>query len=301
MDGNYAGLPGGASAQQVPGMAGMGVPPNYAMPASYMQQFAAAQAQTEQLRRFWVEMKEEAGRAGTDPLEFKNQQLPLARIKKIMKSDEDVRMISAEAPVLFAKACEYFILELTLRAWGAAEETKRRTLQRSDIATAIARTDIFDFLVDTVPREEANPPPASGPAIGAMPGQQGMGMYNPGAMQQQYMPGMMPGAGGMGSASGPGGAAASSMAMQLPNGAVGAPGGLHNAPGNMGMAGGGAMGMYGANPLGFSMPPNMYMAQQQQQAQQAGMAAALQQQQQQQAQQAAKQAAVDGAGGGGRP
>ena len=63
-------------------MAGMGVPPNYAMPPAYMQQYAAAQAQTEQLRRFWVEMKEEAGRAGTDPLEFKNQQLPLARIKK---------------------------------------------------------------------------------------------------------------------------------------------------------------------------------------------------------------------------
>ena len=41
--------------------------------------------------------------------------LPLARIKRIMKSDEDVRMISAEAPVLFAKACEMFILELTLR------------------------------------------------------------------------------------------------------------------------------------------------------------------------------------------
>jgi hypothetical protein len=33
-----------------------------------------------------------------------------------MKSDEDVRMISAEAPVLFAKACELFILELTLKA-----------------------------------------------------------------------------------------------------------------------------------------------------------------------------------------
>jgi len=36
---------------------------------------------------------------------FKNHQLPLARIKKIMKSDEDVRMISSETPVLFAKAC----------------------------------------------------------------------------------------------------------------------------------------------------------------------------------------------------
>ena len=43
--------------------------------------------------------------------------LPLARIKKIMKSDEDVRMISAEAPVLFAKACELFILDLSMRAW----------------------------------------------------------------------------------------------------------------------------------------------------------------------------------------
>jgi hypothetical protein len=32
-----------------------------------------------------------------------------------MKSDEDVRMISAEAPVLFAKACELFILDMALR------------------------------------------------------------------------------------------------------------------------------------------------------------------------------------------
>lgn len=48
--------------------------------------------------------------------DFKNHNdLPLARIKRIMKSDEDVRMISAEAPVLFAKACEMFILELTKR------------------------------------------------------------------------------------------------------------------------------------------------------------------------------------------
>ncbi len=38
-------------------------------------------------------------------------------------------MISAEAPVLFAKACEIFILELTLRAWMHTEENKRRTLQ----------------------------------------------------------------------------------------------------------------------------------------------------------------------------
>jgi hypothetical protein len=38
-------------------------------------------------------------------------------------------MISAEAPVMFAKACEMFILELTLRSWIHTEENKRRTLQ----------------------------------------------------------------------------------------------------------------------------------------------------------------------------
>lgn len=86
--------------------------------------------------------------------DFKNHQLPLARIKKIMKADEDVRMISAEAPVVFSKACEMFILELTLRSWIHTEENKRRTLQKNDIAGAITRTDIFDFLVDIVPRDE---------------------------------------------------------------------------------------------------------------------------------------------------
>ena len=65
-----------------------------------------------------------------------------------MKSDEDVRMISAEAPVLFAKACEMFILELTLRAWGNSEKCKRKTLQKEDIDSAIKNTDIFDFLVN---------------------------------------------------------------------------------------------------------------------------------------------------------
>ncbi|KAF7142968.1 hypothetical protein RHSIM_Rhsim05G0210500 [Rhododendron simsii] len=65
-----------------------------------------------------------------------------------------VRMISAEAPIIFAKACEMFILELTLRSWIHTEENKRRTLQKNDIAAAISRTDVFDFLVDIIPRDE---------------------------------------------------------------------------------------------------------------------------------------------------
>ncbi|KAH0461954.1 hypothetical protein IEQ34_009529 [Dendrobium chrysotoxum] len=85
---------------------------------------------------------------------FKNHNLPLARIKKIMKADEDVQMIAAEVPVVFARACEMFILELTHRAWTHAEKNKRQTLQKNDIADAISRTDIFDFLVDIVPTIE---------------------------------------------------------------------------------------------------------------------------------------------------
>ncbi|KAI5806654.1 histone-fold-containing protein [Peziza echinospora] len=87
--------------------------------------------------------------------DYKVHQLPLARIKKVMKADPEVKMISAEAPILFAKGCDIFITELTIRAWIHAEENKRRTLQRSDIASALAKSDMFDFLIDIVPREEA--------------------------------------------------------------------------------------------------------------------------------------------------
>ncbi|KAI8011568.1 Nuclear transcription factor Y subunit C-9 [Camellia lanceoleosa] len=104
----------------------------------------------QQLQGFWASQYQEIEQTS----DFKNHSLLLARIKKIMKADEDVRMISAEAPVVFARACEMFILELTLRSWNHTEENKRRTLQKNDIAAAITRNEIFDFLVDIVPRED---------------------------------------------------------------------------------------------------------------------------------------------------
>ncbi|KAL3851022.1 hypothetical protein ACJIZ3_012904 [Penstemon smallii] len=113
------------------------------------QQFYSPQQQ-EQLQAFWANQMQEIEQTS----EFKNHSLPLARIKKIMKADEDVRMISSEAPVIFSKACEMFILELTLRSWIHTEENKRRTLQKNDIAAAISKTEVFDFLVDIIPRDE---------------------------------------------------------------------------------------------------------------------------------------------------
>ncbi|KAK7961018.1 nuclear transcription factor Y subunit C-4 [Apiospora saccharicola] len=100
----------------------------------------------------------------SDSHDYKLHQLPLARIKKVMKADPEVKMISAEAPILFAKGCDIFITELTMRAWIHAEENKRRTLQRSDIASALAKSDMFDFLIDIVPREEASHAKRANPA-----------------------------------------------------------------------------------------------------------------------------------------
>ena len=85
-----------------------------------------------------------------------------------MKADPEVKMISAEAPILFAKGCDIFITELTMRAWIHAEDNKRRTLQRSDIAAALAKSDMFDFLIDIVPRED-NPSHTKRAAGGAQP------------------------------------------------------------------------------------------------------------------------------------
>lgn len=107
------------------------------------------------LQSFWTKVMDDIKKISM--LDLKNQVLPLARIKKIMKLDEEVKMISAEAPMLFAKAAEIFIHELTLRAWVHTEDNKRRTLQRNDIAMAITKYDQFDFLIDIVPRDDIKP------------------------------------------------------------------------------------------------------------------------------------------------
>ncbi|EGG14778.1 putative histone-like transcription factor [Cavenderia fasciculata] len=103
------------------------------------------------LNLFWQKQLKEVKKLD----DFKTgHELPLARIKKIMKSDDEVNKISAEVPFLFSKACELFILEITLRSWVHTEMNKRRTLQRTDISNALSRSDTFDFLIDIVPRDE---------------------------------------------------------------------------------------------------------------------------------------------------
>lgn len=121
------------------------------------------------LRSFWQRQVDAAEQEMPD---YRHPPLPLARIKKVMKSDPDVKMIAADAPVLFCKACEIFIAEVTARAFVIADSNKRRTLSRADIAKALAKSDQFDFLIDIVPREEgltglAHHPPAQSTSAAA--------------------------------------------------------------------------------------------------------------------------------------
>ncbi|XP_017256795.1 uncharacterized protein LOC108226364 [Daucus carota subsp. sativus] len=103
----------------------------------------------EQLRRSWANQMQELTRA-----DLKKHSLPLAPIKRIMKADNDIRMIAQEALPLFAKACEMFIVDMTSQAWIVTEEDKRRTVQKNDIVEAVLKTNMFDFLDNIIPRDE---------------------------------------------------------------------------------------------------------------------------------------------------
>ncbi|KAG6811389.1 hypothetical protein H0H92_007633, partial [Tricholoma furcatifolium] len=93
------------------------------------------------LRSFWQRQIDAAEQEAPD---YRHPPLPLARIKKVMKSDPDVKMIAADV----------FISEITARAFIVADANKRRTLSRSDIAKALSKSDQFDFLIDIVPRDD---------------------------------------------------------------------------------------------------------------------------------------------------
>lgn len=89
---------------------------------------------------------------------LKDLNLPLARIKRLMKVEEGVRMVASEVPVLFSMITEKFIEELTLRAWMNTEENKRRILQKSDLTAAVKTSEMYDFLIYIIPRNDLNRP-----------------------------------------------------------------------------------------------------------------------------------------------
>eukprot|EP00592_Proboscia_alata_P020089 CAMPEP_0194402644 /NCGR_PEP_ID=MMETSP0176-20130528/1310_1 /TAXON_ID=216777 /ORGANISM="Proboscia alata, Strain PI-D3" /LENGTH=406 /DNA_ID=CAMNT_0039200075 /DNA_START=86 /DNA_END=1307 /DNA_ORIENTATION=+ len=137
----------------------------------------------EQIDHLWKDAVDQITKIDPSRENWKAQNLPLARIKKIMKSEEGIYqfenmqsddptqssnnsggtpahrfMIAGEAPVLLGKACELMIREVTKRAWSHTEKNRRRTLQRQDVHAAVAESDVYDFLIDIVPRVSLSQP-----------------------------------------------------------------------------------------------------------------------------------------------
>ena len=76
-------------------------------------------------------------------------------------------MISGESPVLMSKACELLIRDLSFRAWRHTERNRRRTLQRQDLHSAVGESEVYDFLIDIVPRVVPQTKSNSSPNEGA--------------------------------------------------------------------------------------------------------------------------------------
>lgn len=73
-------------------------------------------------------------------------QLPIARIKRIMKFDPEVGLVNQEATLLVAKATELFIRAFSRQVGKYTLQCKRKTLQKKDIDEVIERVTDFEFL-----------------------------------------------------------------------------------------------------------------------------------------------------------
>ncbi|KAF9191306.1 hypothetical protein BGZ51_007484 [Haplosporangium sp. Z 767] len=79
-------------------------------------------------------------------------QLPAARVKRIIKEDKDVQMVSNDAVFLISVATEMFLESFTARAFNLAKLEKRKTVSYKDLATAVSQYDSLEFLQDVVPK-----------------------------------------------------------------------------------------------------------------------------------------------------
>ncbi|XP_012221097.1 DNA polymerase epsilon subunit 4 [Linepithema humile] len=104
----------------------------------------------EQNRSFATEenSQEETDNAlhGDEEQREKLVQLPLGRIKTIIKMDPEVSMVNQEAVFLITKSAELFIDSLAKEAYKYTVQAKKRTVQKRDVESAINNVDALVFL-----------------------------------------------------------------------------------------------------------------------------------------------------------
>lgn len=108
----------------------------------------ASSTYSKKIAQFWRNVFK---KVNNSRFNVKSCKLPLARIKRLMKVEEDVKMVAAEVPALFSLVTEVFVQELSFRAWMCTEDGIRKILQTSDIGFAIKTSSMYDFLTYIVP------------------------------------------------------------------------------------------------------------------------------------------------------
>lgn len=63
--------------------------------------------------------------------------LPKGRVKRIIKNNEDIKLMNKNVDAYIGKAAEFFLQELALKAETIAKYNKRRTINPEDICKYI--------------------------------------------------------------------------------------------------------------------------------------------------------------------
>ena len=80
--------------------------------------------------------------------------LPLARVKKIIATDDDISNCSNNAAFVITVAAEMFLQHLVEQSHNIvkSERKPRRNIQYRDVANAVSRVENLEFLSDVVPK-----------------------------------------------------------------------------------------------------------------------------------------------------
>ncbi|XP_045775923.1 chromatin accessibility complex 16kD protein [Maniola jurtina] len=84
------------------------------------------------------------------PKPEKELNLPLSRVKTIMKSSPDVDAVGPEPLYLVTKVTELFVIDLAKRAF---KNSKNNLLEYKHIAEIVQEDDTLDFLREIMPRK----------------------------------------------------------------------------------------------------------------------------------------------------
>jgi len=83
-------------------------------------------------------------------------QLPIARVKKIIKLDKDVNKFTSDSQFSIAKATELFLEYFVTEAYKSTKRDGRKILQYRDLASCVQDMDNLEFLSDIIPEKKTS-------------------------------------------------------------------------------------------------------------------------------------------------